>query len=189
MSVHTRKKRKEKVKLKEQEKARESLSRIISSCTALLDWTPKQLREFAQLSRKLPAMSDSTAQHVIELVHLRANSLRAATGEEFTLDNVAQEMEAIALHPRVAKSLPVFEERPFYNEVKETFGWMKPGQLLEYVQFCRMNQGKDYVQSLIKMTHWIKLAGWGTRIDIQNLRYEDIESVMDVARVQSVMDS
>jgi hypothetical protein len=180
MSFQTRKKNKEKKRLKAQEKARGPLVFLLDIYPALLDLNPKQLISCIRVCRRLPIIrSQETARIVI-------NMIRAET--DFTYDNVKKRINGIVTSSAVEKSSTNFfvysdtsaDQR---NTLAEEFVWCPPNELLEFVELCHMTPDEWYATSLsgIWKDH--------NAIDIGSLRYEDIDMIVNMARIKRVMET
>jgi hypothetical protein len=174
MSLQTRKQKKEKKRLKAQEKARGPLTFLLDRYPALLDLNPKQLILCIRVCRRLPDIqSQETAKIIIDMV-------RAET--DFTYDNVKKRIMDIMTSNTVEKSLTNFYSESEHS-LADGFRFWTPNKLLEFVKLCHMTPGEWYATSLSGM--------WNTHnaIDIGSLRYEDIDMIINMARIRKVMET
>lgn len=179
MSLQTRKQKKEKKRLKAQEKARGPLAFLLDVYPALLDLNPKQLILCIRVCRWLPVIhSQETAKMLIDMIRKET---------DFTYDNVKKRIMDIMTSNAVEKYTMNFY---IYNDtgvprntLADGFRFWTPNELLEFVKLCHMIPGEWYATSLSGI--------WSTHnaIDIGSLRYEDIEMIINMARIRKVMET
>jgi hypothetical protein len=184
MSPQTKKLKKEKNRLKRQEEARSPLYQFMNQHPVLLDLSPKQLLACIRVSRVLPKMNKSTVELIVDLIQKT----------DFTRDNVRLQFKIILLNPSVLETITLKRLSPsclrrFLNPVIDGFSFMTPDQLLEFVKICQACRTEEYTESLIDMFNVEYLRPLVGVSGIEHLRYEDVDLIMDLVRVNKVMES